>query len=255
MMAEAIFNGFNRKENCIYYDKKMMEYLNDKSHKDLLTGLLNKISFNEAVKEKLKDADEDVALFIIDFDNFKHVNDNYGHRIGDAVLQEFSNILKRIFKEDALIGRIGGDEFMVFMEKNVTDEIIAANCDNIEAALWNLVIGEATHFSCSIGVVIDSARQEFDSMYQHADDALYVAKAKGKACFVKWHSHEVEHTDKKVIYVITRDKRLYPMIQETYGDKYQYVEMKEAERALIDIGLYQDYLSSVFIDYDSLDMT
>ena len=251
MMAEAIFNGFNKKENCIYYDKKMMEFLDRKRRQDPLTGLLNKIAFSDRVKELLREKREnDIALFIFDFDNFKNVNDHYGHRTGDGVLKAFANILRETLGEHATIGRVGGDEFMAFLSTGATDENIADRCDLIEQRLKNLAVGEAVGFSCSIGVIIDRPGRDFDFLYQHADDALYVAKAKGKACFVKWQSHDIDPQDKKVIFIITENRDLYPMIQETYGDGYRYVEIKDAERALGEISFYQDYVQTVLIDYE-----
>lgn len=67
---------------------------------------------------------------------------------------------------------------------------------------------------------------------------------------MKWQSHDIDPQDKKVIFIITEDRDLYPMIQETYGDGYRYVEIKDAERALGEISFYQDYVQTVLIDYE-----
>lgn len=166
------------------FDKRVLK---DEGSKDLLTGLLNKVSFEREVKAYLSSRLEDGkgVLMIIDFDNFKRVNDNYGHLIGDEVLKKFGAILKKNFRDSDFIGRIGGDEFMVLMTGNVPDEIVDMRCGNIERELQTTQIGEAGGFSCSIGVAIDRSRFNFDELYLFADDALYEAKERGKATFVK----------------------------------------------------------------------
>ena len=155
-----------------------------------MTGLYNKISFEEAAKAGIKDCSttkEVAILFILDFDDFKHVNDKYGHQIGDEALKGFARILKRAFRSKDVIGRIGGDEFMVFMKEVPTfvgrvDEIAR----EILRELDNLKVQSATHFSCSIGIGMDfTGTCNFDELYQRADQALYQAKSNGKACFCK----------------------------------------------------------------------
>ena len=162
----------------------------DKSEHDLLTGLYNKISFEQAVEAGIKEchvSKEVAILWILDFDNFKHVNDDYGHQVGDEALKGFARILKRAFKRKDIIGRVGGDEFMVLMKEKPQS---VARIDEIaKGILWkldSLKIQSATHFSCSIGIGIDfKGAYNFDQLYQCADQALYQAKQNGKACFCK----------------------------------------------------------------------
>lgn len=167
----------------------------DKSKQDLLTGLLNKMSFQEEVSKELnrqKKPDEISILLILDFDNFKHVNDNYGHQIGDEALKSFANILLRAFRTQDIVGRIGGDEFMVYMtEMNKKDYKRADEISKeILRELYNLKIGEAEHFSCSIGIGVDGSNYQFQQLYNLADKALYKSKENGKACFTREVSPE-----------------------------------------------------------------
>ena len=166
----------------------------NKSKHDLLTGLFNKRSFEEEVKTALKNKKpNDVSvLLILDFDNFKHVNDNYGHQIGDEVLKAFALILERAFRTTDIIGRVGGDEFMVFMPNLSADFIKRA--DEISAEILHelaiLKIGTAQHFSCSIGIGTDAGNYNFEKLYKLADKALYESKERGKACYVRYSSDE-----------------------------------------------------------------
>lgn len=166
------------------YDKRILK---DEGSKDLLTGLFNKVSFEREVKGYLANRTEDGqgVLMIIDFDNFKRVNDNFGHLVGDEILKKFGEILKRNFRVTDIVGRIGGDEFMVLMTGNVPEKIIDMRCSTIEHELQTTTIGDAGGFSCSIGVAVDRARFDFDELYLFADDALYMAKERGKATYVK----------------------------------------------------------------------
>lgn len=164
----------------------------NRSKHDLLTGLFNKRSFEEEVKTALsKKASTDVSvLLILDFDNFKHVNDHYGHQIGDEVLRAFALILGRAFRTKDIIGRIGGDEFMVFMP-NMTAEVVKRADEISQEILHELAIlkvGAAEHFSCSIGIGTDAGDYDFEQLYKLADKALYESKERGKACYVRYSS-------------------------------------------------------------------
>ena len=162
--------------------------LRDKSMTDLLTGLFNKIAFETETKTFLSKREEgDVCgLVILDFDNFKHVNDHFGHQTGDEVLKEFAVVLKDYFRSKDIIGRVGGDEFMVLLTNSIPRESLDNRCENIQHTLRTMKIGEAGPFSCSIGIAIDTARSDFQTLYNTADAALYQAKENGKAChFIK----------------------------------------------------------------------
>ena len=166
----------------------------NRSKQDLLTGLYNKRSFEEEVKAAIADKKPtDVSvLMIFDFDNFKFVNDNYGHQIGDEVLKAFGMILERAFRTTDIIGRIGGDEFMVYMPNMSASFLERADeiSQEILRALANLKVGPAEHFSCSIGIATDAGNYDFKKLYMLADKALYESKERGKACYVRYSSDE-----------------------------------------------------------------
>ncbi|MBR1807322.1 MAG: diguanylate cyclase [Selenomonadaceae bacterium] len=167
----------------------------NKSKHDLLTGLLNKRSFEDEVKAAIanKKPTDVSVLLILDFDNFKHVNDHYGHQIGDEVLKAFGLILERAFRTKDIIGRVGGDEFMVFMP-DMTAEFLRRSEEISREILHELAVlkvGKAEHFSCSIGIGTDAGNYDFKKLYRLADKALYESKERGKACFVRFSSDEV----------------------------------------------------------------
>ena len=257
-MATAIHNGFNRRENCIHYEKDMVQKLEVKSSTDLLTGLLNKISFEEEARRFLSEREdyEKCAVFLIDFDNFKQVNDNFGHRAGDEVLKRFGRQLRRSFRDDDIIGRIGGDEFMVIFAGEITEAGLTARCDRINSVLREYRYGGVAGLSCSIGVVVDNdCISTFEDLYELADDALYEAKARGKARFVRWHALPINHPEKDMIIIVSSNEKFKASIRSKYGDEYAYYELNTAETVLNEISLYKQYVKKVFFDFSMPDIT
>ncbi len=162
----------------------------DKSRQDLLTGLCNKLTFeNEAgLALAQKYPEEVVVLMILDFDNFKNVNDKYGHQMGDAVLKAFADIMIRTFRSGDILGRVGGDEFMALMPGMSVENLDRVDeiAKEILQQLRDLKIGDAGPFSCSIGIGTSGTGCLFQKLYQLADLALYEAKDRGKACYVRY---------------------------------------------------------------------
>ena len=177
-----------------HFSQEFYEATNKSKH-DLLTGLFNKRSFEEEVKAAIanKKPTEASVLMILDFDNFKHVNDTYGHQIGDEVLKAFGLILERAFRTNDIIGRVGGDEFMVYMPGMSVFSLKRAEevSQEILHTLEILKVGRAEHFSCSIGIATDFGNYDFKKLYLLADKALYESKKRGKACYVRFSSDEV----------------------------------------------------------------
>ena len=165
--------------------------IKQKSVTDLLTGLLNKIAFEDSCRNFLENRTTEMgcALIILDFDNFKSVNDNYGHQVGDEVLKHFGEILHESFRVNDIIGRVGGDEFMAMVTGSVPLNGITKRCENILHELAICHIGGSDGFSCSIGIAIDEreAGSDFAQLYAAADQALYRAKENGKAQFQLEH--------------------------------------------------------------------
>ena len=171
------------------------ETASNKSKHDLLTGLYNKRSFEEEVQKTIdtQKPEEVSVLLIFDFDNFKTINDTYGHAIGDEVLKAFGSVLVRAFRTHDIIGRIGGDEFMVYMPQMLAEHLKRPDdiSKEILAELAAMEIGPAKHFSCSIGIGTDSKGYNFQTLYKLADKALYQSKENGKACYVRFSSDDV----------------------------------------------------------------
>lgn len=154
---------------------------------DILTQLYNKAGAKEAAENFLKKEGKDKkhALFFIDLDNFKTVNDTMGHAEGDRLLSEFSMYLKNCFREDDIVSRFGGDEFFVVM-KNISGQKSAS----IKADEINKIFENNFRYSvsCSIGIACyPQDGIDYETLQRCADTALYRAKNKGKNqyCFFR----------------------------------------------------------------------
>ncbi|MGN1109064.1 MAG: diguanylate cyclase [Oscillospiraceae bacterium] len=165
--------------------------LRTKAERDLLTNLLNKKTFESNVANILANhsADEIGALFIIDLDNFKAVNDTMGHMVGDQVLSSVAEEMRETFRQQDHLGRIGGDEFAVYMtfsnmsDENERYEVIKSRADRLCAGIGKIAekLKQDMKVSCSIGIALDPEHgTTYEQLYQSADEALYQSKNSGK---------------------------------------------------------------------------
>lgn len=167
--------------------------LEDQAHRDFLTGLANRRHFMALGEGELQRAQrygQPLALLMLDIDHFKHINDAYGHRVGDIVLQAFSKTLLKTVRTIDIIGRMGGEEFAVLLpETSLHDAVDAAQRlkDAVAANKIALESGVALGLTVSIGVAAKQEESSLDIMLDLADSALYQAKQTGrnKVCFAQ----------------------------------------------------------------------
>ncbi len=165
------------------------ERINFMAHYDALTGLPNRGYFAQQVgsdleRRRAERSDGLAMLMIVDIDDFKHVNDTAGHLVGDRLLVEAAERLKRALGLNSLVARLGGDEFIVYRAGELSEEDIKADPQAILAAFKPpfSIMGESLSTNVSIGIVTSSdAEEELDGLMTKADLALYKAKGNGKA--------------------------------------------------------------------------
>ncbi len=170
-------------------EKQAERAMQDRAERDPLTKLLNKDAGHRQAEEYLARFSDgaSAAMFIIDLDNFKQVNDQYGHLFGDAVLTQAAREIKKIFRNQDIVSRIGGDEFLVLM-RGVSDRKLVESRSQHLLSIFQTVFQNQKYklnLGCSIGVAIspDHGRNYYD-LFNRADQALYWAKGKGKNNFV-----------------------------------------------------------------------
>lgn len=156
------------------------ERLIAKSQLDGLTGLFNAATTREIITEKIKNKGSRLdAFIIIDFDDFKDVNDTYGHLAGNQALQHIAEGMKQTFRKTDIMGRIGGDEFCLYVQDIPSLDYVKDKCQQFNRLLQQSTQGGI--ISVSIGLTLVQENDEYDDMFKRADDALYKAKQKGKA--------------------------------------------------------------------------
>lgn len=166
------------------FNSKKQKQLEEKADTDLLTGLNNKLATERKIKEFIaQNPNAQSMMFILDIDNFKKINDTMGHAFGDEVLRSLGEQISVIFRSSDIVGRAGGDEFIVFL-KNISDPAaIRKEAKKVENFFKNFKAGEYTKYAAtaSIGVAIyPEEGADFESIYKAADSALYKAKKGGK---------------------------------------------------------------------------
>ena len=165
-----------------------LDQVRQEAVKDPLTGLANRRAFNERMAESLEDTLKqlkNICLLMIDVDQFKEINDQHGHQIGDKVLQFISSVLKKNFKGKDLVARFGGDEFAVIVE-NAPRAGVKSVAETIrqqvhESTLKRTDTGEPLgKVTVSIGYDCIRPDDTATSVLERADKALYEAKQTGR---------------------------------------------------------------------------
>lgn len=169
--------------------------LKEKAERDALTGLLNRDSTVNLVTDYLfqREPDSFSALLVLDLDNFKSVNDTYGHLCGDNLLSQVGSTLRKLFRPHDIIGRIGGDEFLICLRDILSEEIIHSRCrillETLKEVMGSLV--PDLNISCSIGAALAPIHgSNYAELFQNADDALNLAKRRGKNQYLIYSSQE-----------------------------------------------------------------
>lgn len=167
--------------------KHLIRKLNHLSTTDSLTGLLNRRALNDILDHEIDRASRyssDLSLILCDIDRFKLINDTYGHRAGDLTLPAISQSLKSTLRKADVIGRYGGDEFMMILPETSLSGATSL-AEKIRAAVENTELelpeGKLTRMSMSIGVASCCATVEnSDTIVARADAALYTSKQAGR---------------------------------------------------------------------------
>lgn len=168
--------------------RKLMEVLQWRADHDVLTGLPNRSLLYDRFKQSAATAHRNhssLAVCVLDLDGFKLINDRYGHAIGDRLLVEVSNRLKKIIRGEDTVARLGGDEFVILLGLLHVNELeMAMQRILTSLSLAYTIDGIELNISASIGVTLypkDDA--DIDSLLRHADQAMYRAKLRGRDCF------------------------------------------------------------------------
>lgn len=174
------------------YNKLKVEeqsrFLENKADTDLLSGVNNKLATERKIQEYIDNNPNSQSLFVLlDIDNFKKINDTKGHAFGDLVIKSLGEQLSKEFRSSDIIGRIGGDEFVVFLKNLNTDELLEKESKRLLKFFEDFSVGDYVKYSPTAslgGAIFSKDGTDFKTLYKEADAALYAAKKNGKNQFV-----------------------------------------------------------------------
>lgn len=175
--------------------------LNELANNDVLTGLPNRRLLLDRMTQALKSAKRTqgiVAVFFIDLDNFKIVNDTYGHAVGDELLKKVAARLVSLLREEDTAARIGGDEFIVLLPKLRVEQEAITPAQKIlaELAMPFTIAGHLLQIGASVGIVFYPKHDNDPyNLIKYADSAMYVAKRQGRNCYSVYTADHLESTN------------------------------------------------------------
>lgn len=198
-----------------------------KSQIDEMTSLFNKMTVEKLITKTLTEREDGQhALMVIDIDNFKSVNDVYGHTMGDHVISVVAGVISSQFRSTDYVGRIGGDEFAVLMADIPSREIAPIKADN----LVNLVkykenLSIPDNISISVGVVFSEPEDHcYDDLARKADQALYVSKKAGKGRYSVFGEENQNPDQKLQAFVWSGSRNVTSMLEFALPD---FVHLKK----------------------------
>lgn len=183
------------------------------SNLDYLTEIYDRKTIEEIVLKKIENK-EHFSFGILDIDNFKEINDTYGHQFGDVVIKKVATSILESLKGKGIVGRLGGDEFVIVVD-GVDDFIIRQACSSIRNQISFLFNSASFVLSASIGINrYPKDSNTYDELFKKADKCLYIAKRKGKNRYIIYD--ETKHgSNQTIIYD--------PLVNEK--DKFSYAVM------------------------------
>lgn len=163
------------------------EELKKAANYDTLTGIFNRGTVENRIRAYLADRNAEGALFIMDLDHFKEVNDILGHGKGDELLKDMATMIRNVFRNSDIVGRLGGDEFVAFCKGTTDKEFLARRAKELNEKAYRchkVNGGEDIYTSMSIGIAVcPDDGENFTTLYGNADVSLYKAKTAGRNRF------------------------------------------------------------------------
>lgn len=186
-----------------------------------LSKVLNRETAIEKIRERLKTQtmNEECAFIVLDIDNFKNINDTFGHLYGDAVIAMVAGSIKSTLDSEDIIGRFGGDEFLVYID-NTKPEKLERKLENIRLAILKMRIdkNDEKDISCSMGVTLGRGRVKYEDLFRQADSALYMAKTNGKNRFEYFNGEFIDKNALTYTGIMTEEEKAKKFRKTRYNN-------------------------------------
>lgn len=201
------------------------------AERDPLTLAWNRRHFEKIVPEHIKETikrSQNFSLLMLDADKFKNVNDTYGHKTGDKVLIELVACCQNDLREDDIVCRFGGEEFMVYLDNTNTHSALVV-AERLRQSIANLEVegenGEKVHFTVSIGVVSSEQTVSLDVLLRQVDDAMYLAKNNGRNRVEIYDEQKVKQIMKKK--TSSKSRNIHPVFQNEETEEISLLDNYE----------------------------
>ena len=185
-----------------YFDKQTIGEKDEEIYTDRMTGLRNKMFLRKAYFEYVIRQEKRFSIIIVDLDNFKTVNDKYGHSEGDRALKIFANVLEKTFEDqaEAVLARFGGDEFVVFLPDMCDEKVIESKLIKLKADLAE-TLGDDEHLRCVTmsngAAIMTDAEENYKELFDRADNSVLYVKHQGKNNYHIWHEGDTKQEEIK----------------------------------------------------------
>lgn len=219
---------------------------------DKLTHVLNKGALLQKVDYYLlqKPGYDYCAMVIIDLDDFKNVNDNLGHGTGDIVLERVGQLLIDNFRACDMIGRYGGDEFVVVLPQMGDETILQMRCRTLQMFLTDFSVGNGKPFSVSIGGIISKDIRRTEDIFRLADDALYKSKLGGKNRCTIWSIAEKIYDKPILITMNTGNHPENPGVYIGAEDRFDIISTRDDNETLMRISQYHTQVKLIVLEVE-----
>lgn len=187
-LSPLMLSSLSEQQNKLFYPiKNGLAYhrLQQIAMKDMLTGADNRVSYQENMGRALQLAQRHArpfVLMLLDLDNFKQVNDQFGHQRGDQVLKIFAKLVQNCLRGTDRLFRFGGDEFAIILDQDILQDAESV-ANRLSKELSQSLLGIRYKVGVSIGLSVYQSNDNSETIFARADKALYDAKHAGKNCF------------------------------------------------------------------------
>ncbi len=240
----------------------------EQAETDPLTGVLNRGTLASRVNSLIKTAKPGNlhALLMLDVDGFKLVNDVFGHASGDQILRDIARALRSVLRKGDIIGRLGGDEFIVFLP-DIPNDIVAADKARQICALTRRSLSLEVEVSSSIGIAVSPRDgEDFESLYHKADVALYSVKGSGKDNFIFYHDNMPEEhlqggetesaagaearekKQKRRLLVVDDNRMDCALVSRIFSGEFIVDKANDGSTAMVRLRHYGSAISAVLLD-------
>ena len=203
-----------------------------KSQIDEMTSLFNKMTVEKLITKTLTEHENGLhALMVIDIDNFKSVNDVYGHTMGDHVISVIAGVISSQFRSTDYVGRMGGDEFAVLMGDIPSKEIALIKAENlVNLVKYKESLSIPENISISVGIAFSDPEDHcYYDLSAKADQALYVSKKSGKGRYSVYGEENHEQSRKQLAIVWSGSRNVTSMIEFALPDSVQLKQVDSVE--------------------------